>query len=648
MLAMPSLSLFSMAVLALSSNYDEDEVIAIHYTKQVPALESFASQIEHTACEQELIDLIMSAYFDDFVLEIELEILASIHMAVFDHFCILAKNNRTRTGLFLLSSLLMCQNAKQRVEYFNSNVYNAFSKTHFKLFADEFNAYFKSIERMSDNITIDHDTFHHIFVGINENKQMLGVAAMADIIRSICYRMFHVYRLNLNEQILEDLMTIFGSNGDYLSATKLMETVLNDSSIDQHAMHQLIGLYHGSFKGAGLEVFQQVVQCAHSPHILHIMFVEIIPFSGVPPRTALSLLFGSDLTLLGSDELMMRNYFIKYHNNQDYEAAIKLLLYLDVQMCQSNVYLSHYIKLFEAADIEIYNKVYHRLYNLNDINYNIHRRHIEDLTLFTISEIMCKTFQIAPNINTHRIVCQFIFDPKYYGNYDELLMISYAETKNFPLAIQLVFDLNISLQQMYPHRVYYPFIQMFSGLNINEFNKVLNFLYLHFNYIDMQDKVDEMVLCLFNHIVPISNIEPNMITYRIWQKLIDLSSVYNRDSLRESFKQFAFIKNRFAVLPENHRIWRVMQRIRELELGKDTVGYRNYIRKVPVDQRIPGIHPQTPDPTEPLTKRTWDAKNRAWRRALHLYDNDFHDATNNTEDTDDVIVLSYSKVFVKP
>jgi len=67
---------------------------------------------------------------------------------------------------------------------------------------------------------------------------------------------------------------------------------------------------------------------------------------------------------------------------------------------------------------------------------------------------------------------------------------------------------------------------------------------------------------------------------------------------------------------------RVQQRLKQLKLGKATVGYSNYVRLV---------HPEARDPTDPLhvftpraelncSKRHWDSQVRNWRRALHKFD----------------------------
>ena len=65
---------------------------------------------------------------------------------------------------------------------------------------------------------------------------------------------------------------------------------------------------------------------------------------------------------------------------------------------------------------------------------------------------------------------------------------------------------------------------------------------------------------------------------------------------------------------------RLQQRQKQIDYGKQTIGYRRYRQAVPKNQRWPGA-PQTPDIHLKLSKRNWDARLRAWRRQLHAWDN---------------------------
>ncbi len=64
---------------------------------------------------------------------------------------------------------------------------------------------------------------------------------------------------------------------------------------------------------------------------------------------------------------------------------------------------------------------------------------------------------------------------------------------------------------------------------------------------------------------------------------------------------------------------RLRARQKQIEYGKNTDGYRNYVAKVPKDQRVKGM-PSTPDKYQKCSKRSWDGQVRKWRRQLHAYD----------------------------
>lgn len=65
---------------------------------------------------------------------------------------------------------------------------------------------------------------------------------------------------------------------------------------------------------------------------------------------------------------------------------------------------------------------------------------------------------------------------------------------------------------------------------------------------------------------------------------------------------------------------RLSQRQKQVDFGKNTLGYDAYIRAVPKDQRGPE-HPRTPDITLKIAKRGFDGLLSQWRQALHDWDN---------------------------
>eukprot|EP00793_Prasinoderma_coloniale_P006821 PRCOL_00001652-RA len=64
---------------------------------------------------------------------------------------------------------------------------------------------------------------------------------------------------------------------------------------------------------------------------------------------------------------------------------------------------------------------------------------------------------------------------------------------------------------------------------------------------------------------------------------------------------------------------RLSQRQKRIDMGKNTLGYVNYIRAVPKHKRRRS-DPQTPDIHMIASKRQFDGIVKAWRRRLHDWD----------------------------
>ena len=69
---------------------------------------------------------------------------------------------------------------------------------------------------------------------------------------------------------------------------------------------------------------------------------------------------------------------------------------------------------------------------------------------------------------------------------------------------------------------------------------------------------------------------------------------------------------------------RLAQRQKQIDFGKNTIGYDRYIAAVPKAdrERMCDRHPGTPNKERVYSKRQWDGIVRQWRRRLHAWDAD--------------------------
>ena len=76
-----------------------------------------------------------------------------------------------------------------------------------------------------------------------------------------------------------------------------------------------------------------------------------------------------------------------------------------------------------------------------------------------------------------------------------------------------------------------------------------------------------------------------------------------------------------SMVSEEDNEWeaRFQQREKQIELGKNTKGYKAYTKKMAKDKRTIN-DPQTPDSREMCSKRQFDGKLHKWRKGLHQYD----------------------------
>ncbi|PZC81434.1 hypothetical protein B5X24_HaOG212639 [Helicoverpa armigera] len=77
----------------------------------------------------------------------------------------------------------------------------------------------------------------------------------------------------------------------------------------------------------------------------------------------------------------------------------------------------------------------------------------------------------------------------------------------------------------------------------------------------------------------------------------------------------------------------LQRRQKQIDYGKNTVGYHNYIGQVKMDERTKD-HPKTPDKFTKYSRRSWDTLIRMWRKKLHEYDPNAN-SDNNDEGDDE-------------
>ncbi|XP_050310671.1 histone RNA hairpin-binding protein isoform X2 [Anthonomus grandis grandis] len=77
-------------------------------------------------------------------------------------------------------------------------------------------------------------------------------------------------------------------------------------------------------------------------------------------------------------------------------------------------------------------------------------------------------------------------------------------------------------------------------------------------------------------------------------------------------------RKRFTGIPERDPLV-IARREKQIEYGKNTIGYENYIKMVPKDERVPG-DPKTPPLYNKYSRRGWEGLIKQWRIQLHQYD----------------------------
>jgi len=98
------------------------------------------------------------------------------------------------------------------------------------------------------------------------------------------------------------------------------------------------------------------------------------------------------------------------------------------------------------------------------------------------------------------------------------------------------------------------------------------------------------------------------------------SAIGEKEAIEEKQKEDIITRPKIKPPPENSDKKKKEKRLRQINMGKDTREYKNYIRLIPKHKRKLG-DPQTPDHTDlSVSKRRFAGIMRVWRRELHRWD----------------------------
>lgn len=84
-------------------------------------------------------------------------------------------------------------------------------------------------------------------------------------------------------------------------------------------------------------------------------------------------------------------------------------------------------------------------------------------------------------------------------------------------------------------------------------------------------------------------------------------------------KRYEHVKSRAIAKPIETNEKRLATRQRQIDIGKNTEGYRKYVAEVTRRERTKD-HPWTPDKFTVCSTRSWSGIMRIWRRKLHFWD----------------------------
>lgn len=87
---------------------------------------------------------------------------------------------------------------------------------------------------------------------------------------------------------------------------------------------------------------------------------------------------------------------------------------------------------------------------------------------------------------------------------------------------------------------------------------------------------------------------------------------------KADIKKRVFEKKPFVYEPEHDPIV-LRRRQKQIDYGKNTLGYQNYLHAIPKSSRA-REHPKTPRKGVKYSRRSWDQQIKLWRIKLHTFD----------------------------
>jgi len=98
---------------------------------------------------------------------------------------------------------------------------------------------------------------------------------------------------------------------------------------------------------------------------------------------------------------------------------------------------------------------------------------------------------------------------------------------------------------------------------------------------------------------------------------LPLSPIHNTKTTTNVFKPYA--KCKLAAREMESNVTKLECRQRQIDIGKNTEGYKNYINDITRKERTKD-HPWTPNKFTVCSTRSWQGVMRIWRRKLHFWD----------------------------